>query len=358
MKTVSFNKIRLLGLSLFLSISLLHAQTEKRSINKSFPITADGKVSIDNSYGNVKLNNWDKNEVVIEVEIKVKANSQERAIEALEDIEINFAVSESAIDVTTVLPEDKKSWWNSWSFFGSNQLDYSINYLVQMPKTVQLNIDNDYGNIYLDETDGATQLNCVYGHIEIGRLNHKQNNIELAYAPNSEIDYVNTARIEADYSGLNIAEAEEIDYDADYSKSTFGRIAVLNFEADYGSLSLNEVNTLIGEADYLTIKVGNLNTKLDLSMDYGSVKVEHVEASTKLLKINADYSGVKLGADPAWDFSYEIKTEYAGFKSDFPLDHKKKIIEGTERYYEGKHLNGTNQLNLNTEYGSIKLIQN
>ena len=54
----------------------------------------------------------------------------------------------------------------------------------------------------------------------------------------------------------------------------------------------------------------------------------------------------------------ELEISLNDFKSDFPLEHKKKSIEGTERYYEGKHLNGTNQLNLNTEYGSIKLIQN
>ena len=93
-------------------------------------------------------------------------------------------------------------------------------------------------------------------------------------------------------------------------------------------------------------------------MDYGSVRVERIETSSKKIEINADYAGIKLGADPDWDFEFTVETEYAGFKTDFPLDYKKKIIESTDRFYQGQHGNGINLLNLNAEYGSIKLTQN
>jgi len=193
-----------------------------------------------------------------------------------------------------------------------------------MPKTARLNIDNEYGNIYLNETDGTTELNCAYGRIDIGRLNHPNNTIEISYAPSSEIDYVNAATI----------------------------------EADYGSLSVEEASAINGEADYLTIKIGSVNNSLDLNMDYGSIRVERIETSTKKIEIRADYTGIKLGADPDWDFAFTVETEYADFKSDFPLDYKKKIIESTDRFYQGQHGNGINQLILNAEYGSIKLTQN
>ena len=227
-----------------------------------------------------------------------------------------------------------------------------------MPKKAQLKIDNEYGNIYLDETDGATHLNCAYGRIDIGQLNHTNNTIEIAYAPSSEIDYVNAATIEADYSGLSIAEAGQLSYEADYTKSSFSLVESINFEADYGSLVIDEASTISGEADYLTIKMGSVNNSLDLNMDYGSIRVERIEASCKKIEISADYAGIKLGADPNWDFTFTVETEFAGFKSDFPLDYKKKIIESTDQFYQGQHGNGMNHLNLNAEYGSIKLIQN
>jgi len=135
-------------------------------------------------------------------------------------------------------------------------------------------------------------------------------------------------------------------------------VAILDFEADYGSLRLDEGNTVIGEADYLTIKIGRLSSKLDLDMDYGSLSVEEIATSTKEVTVQVDYTGIRLGADPDWDFAFTVETEYAGFKTDFPLDYRKKIIESTDRYYQGKHRNGINQLNLSADYGSIKLTQN
>ena len=358
MKTVFYKHYPLLTLCLFLCIQLMSAQTVERKITKNFPLSPNGKLAIDNSYGTVKLNSWDKDEVAIEVIIKVNASSEERAEDALENIEIDFDASADLVRATTLLEKNKTSWWSGWSFFGVKRLDYSINYLVQMPKTAALDIENDYGNIYLDETDGATQLSCAYGRLEVGKLNHTRNEIEIAYAPNSEIEFVNEAVIEADYSGLKIDQANKIEYDADYSKSSFGLVAILDFEADYGSLRLDEGNILIGEADYLTIKIGRLSSKLDLDMDYGSLSVEEIATSTKEVTVQADYTGIRLGADPDWDFAFTIETEYAGFKTDFPLDYRKKIIESTDRYYQGKHRNGINQLNLSADYGSIKLTQN
>jgi len=358
MRTVFYKPYRLFLLSCFLCISLVNAQTLERNITKNFPLTPNGEIKIDNAYGNVKLNSWDKEEVLIEVSIKVKSKNQERAEEALENIDVEFEVAKNSIQATTLLPDSNRSWWKNWTLFGATQLDYSINYLVQMPKTARLNIENEYGNIYLNETDGTTQLNCAYGRIDIGRLNHANNTIDISYAPSSEIDYVNAATIEADYSGLSIAEAGQLSYEADYTKSSFSLVESINFEADYGSISIEEATTINGEADYLTIKIGSVNNSLDLNMDYGSIRVERIEASCKKIEINADYAGIKLGADPDWDFAFTIETEYAGFKSDFPLDYKKKIIESTDRFYQGQRGNGLNQLNLNAEYGSIKLIQN
>ena len=358
MKTVFYKPYRLLLLSFFLHLSFVNAQSFERNITKNFPLTPNGEIVIDNAYGNVKLNSWDKEEVLIEVIIKVKSNNQERAEEVLENIDVEFDVAKNSIRATTLLPDSNRSWWKNWTLFGSTQLDYSINYLVQMPKKAQLKIDNEYGNIYLDETDGATHLNCAYGRIDIGQLNHPNNTIEIAYAPSSEIDYVNAATIEADYSGLSIAEAGQLSYEADYTKSSFSLVESINFEADYGSLVIDEASTISGEADYLTIKMGSVNNSLDLNMDYGSIRVERIEASCKKIEISADYAGIKLGADPDWDFAFTVETEYAGFKSDFPLDYKKKIIESTDRFYQGQYGNGINQLNLNAEYGSIKLIQN
>ena len=93
MRTVFFKPYHLFVLCFLLSFPTLKAQNLERNITKNFSLTPNGEIIIDNAYGNVKLNSWDKDEVLIEVTIKVKSKNQERAEEALEDINVSFDVT-------------------------------------------------------------------------------------------------------------------------------------------------------------------------------------------------------------------------------------------------------------------------
>ncbi len=72
MKT-NYYKTVLYSLLLCLFISLYgNAQEAERVINKNFPLVSNGTLSLSNSYGNLTLNHWDKEEVSIQVNILVK----------------------------------------------------------------------------------------------------------------------------------------------------------------------------------------------------------------------------------------------------------------------------------------------
>ena len=358
MKTNYFNIVPY-SLLLLLFISLHgNAQEAERVIHKSFPLLTNGTVSLSNSYGNLSLNHWDKAEVEIQVNIIVKGGNQERAEELLESISVDFEATNSSVSARTRLPNETNSWWKNWSFWGKNGVDYSIDYTVQLPLSAQVNLSNSYGSIFIDELDGKAIIRCSYGKLVAEKLHNQANKIDLQYSPGSSIEHFNAGEIEMDYSGITIETAERISLDADYSKCSFEHIDELDFEADYGSLSVGEITSLKGDADYLSIKVGSLSRALDVNMDYGGLKVEHILGSTEKVDITSDYSGIALGADPDWAFSFTIETEYAGFKTDFPLNYRKKIIESSDRYYEGNHQNGNNTLTISADYGAVKLNQN
>ncbi len=335
-----------------------NAQKAERIINKSYPLESEGILSLSNSYGNMTLNQWDKEEVKIQITVTVEGGSQDRAEELLKNITFDFEASPSLVSVKTQLPHQTGSWWKNWSLFGSKSIDYSIDYVVQHPKSANVNLSNSYGSIYTDELDGKASIRCSYGKLVAERMNHEDNQIDLQYSPGSTIDYFKSGTIEIDYSGISIETAETISLDADYSKCIFERLNDLDFEADYGSLRIGEISVLKGDADYVAIKVGSLSKALKLNMDYGGLTIENIQSSTENIDITSDYSGINLGADPDWAFNFSVKTEYAGFKTDFPLDYRKKIIESTDRYYEGNHKNGSNELKISADYGAVKLNQN
>ena len=74
MKMKFFKLHRYFGILLIIILCATsgNAQKTERTIEKTFPINPDGKLTLDNSYGNLTLNQWDKNEVHIRVNISVE----------------------------------------------------------------------------------------------------------------------------------------------------------------------------------------------------------------------------------------------------------------------------------------------
>lgn len=358
MKIASFKVRTLLVGLLFHLLLFAHAQEAERSINRSFPLNANGKIMIDNSYGAVKLNSWNKNEVNIQVTIMVDAGNEKKSSDILTDITIDLTSDPSLVKAITRLPHQNRSWWKSWGILGYGRVDYTIDYLVQFPKSAAIEIINRYGSIYLDEIDGKADLNCAYGKIDLGELNHKDNKIKIQYASKSHIAFISGGTIAADYSSLQIDQAQTLTYDADYTKSYIKNISSFGFNADYGSLTIEDAQAVRGNADYLTLSIGTIGQALELNMDYGGLEVDLIQASTEYVSLETDYVGIKLGADPNWTFAFLIDTNYADFKTDIDLDYSKKIIKNTSGTYQGIYQKGNHQLNISSDYGGIKLYQN
>src|SRR5277367_3340184 len=61
---------------------------KKHTISKSYTVGPDDRLSIENSFGNVIITTWDKNEIQVEVEIGVNAPSEEKAQQMMDVISV------------------------------------------------------------------------------------------------------------------------------------------------------------------------------------------------------------------------------------------------------------------------------
>src|SRR6202000_1648139 len=60
----------------------------QKLINKSYDVTADDKLSIDNQFGNVVVSTWDKPQITVDIEVSARASSDERAQEMMNKIDV------------------------------------------------------------------------------------------------------------------------------------------------------------------------------------------------------------------------------------------------------------------------------
>ncbi|WP_417886202.1 hypothetical protein [Zunongwangia sp.] len=351
-------KFLLLGILIptlsFGNTNLNNRHTREKKITKEFNVDNFGYLDIDNSYGNVDISTWDENRIVIQVLIKVSGNNLDNVLDKLDNIEINFNQDGNRVTAHTNFEKQNKGWWNSL-FSSSSNANREVNYIIKMPVKHNLVIDNDYGAIYIDRIEGSTDISCDYGKIDIGELRGKKNILNFDYTRNSHFGYIENAEIDADYSEFSIEEAKTLSIKADYSNSEVLKVVNLNFSCDYGSFYVEKVKNLEANGDYLTTKIGRVFTTLNLSQDYGSIRIDKLIKGTTRVKIDSDYAGIRLGYDSEMDFKFNIKTSYGNISGTEDLTSLKNHQENTSKeisgYYGKKE--SSNLINISTSYGNV-----
>lgn len=326
--------------------------TKEKKIKKEYTVNPDARLKINNSYGNVNVVSWEENRVVIEVFIKTNGNNEDRVQEKLDEIDVDFEGNASFVSATTELNKGSGSWWKSWK---DSNVNREIRYEVKVPVTIDVDINNDYGDIYINKIRGNAKINCDYGKLILGELLGDNNTLNFDYTNNATIEYMKSGRITADYSSFTLDKAGNIELNADHTKSEFGEVKSLNYVCDYGKLQANATGTLIGRGDHLTTTIGTVQGDINLNTNYGSVRIGELASNAGDVVIQSDYTGIKLGYHRDYNFTFNISLEYSGLSGQDDLEFTKKRVESRDKYYEGFYGSSSSQnnININSEYGGV-----
>jgi hypothetical protein len=127
---------RLLIISIFLLpwMTLL-AQDFTKTYQENYDVDKGANLVIQNKFGNIQCQAWDQSNVAITVTVKVDASSQERANKVFDKISVDLSGDHTKVQgVTTV--------------GNMNNADFSIDYEVRMPKWINIDLDNQFGETW------------------------------------------------------------------------------------------------------------------------------------------------------------------------------------------------------------------
>ncbi|MGB3607412.1 hypothetical protein [Psychroserpens sp.] len=331
---------------------------KEKTIKKDFEVSSNATLKVDNSYGNINITTYEGSTISIEVRIKTNGNDLEDVQEKLNDITVDFSASSSQVSAKTIFSKNKsKSWWN-WG--KNNNVNMEINYIIKMPITNNVYLDNDYGSIDLDKLLGRAEINCDYGKITTKELMADNNAISFDYSNNSYFEYINSGSINADYSSYTVGKTKNLIINADYTKSEIEVAENIKYVCDYGSMKINNANNVEGNGDYLTLRLGTIYNNVELNADYGSIKIENMAANAGNIDIKSNYNGITIGYNTGYNFNFDINLEYAALRDANDFEFTRKRIESTDKYYQGYHGNSTsgNSIRIRSEYGSVTFKKN
>ncbi|MFT7066961.1 MAG: hypothetical protein ACJAUO_002548, partial [Sediminicola sp.] len=188
----------------------------------------------------------------------------------------------------------------------------------------------------------------------------RNNELNFDYTSKSSIGYINSGKISADYSGFTIDKAGDLVIKADYTNVTVAKMDNLQYSNDYGSIDIGEANNVQGNGDYINIKLGIIHGNLDISADYGSLKVKELAADAGNVRIKSDYMGITIGYNPQYYFDFEINAEYAGVSGKENFEITISTEKPNQKYYKGYFgkSNSGNNVSIGSEYGSISFNKN
>lgn len=328
--------------------------TKTKTINKEFTISNGGQVMLNNKYGSIDIETSNTDKVSLKIIITTSGNKESDVEEKLKTIDIEFEDSNSMVSAQTVFAKHKKSW--SW-FSYNTKSSMDIRYIVKMPKSCDLTLNMDYGDVTIDNIDGDCNIDCDYGKIYLGNLNGKNNDINLDYSRGSSIEYINEGRINIDYSSIDIEKANIIDLNSDYSDTKIDRIDKLDFNCDYGNIAVDQANYINGNSDYVNLKFGLVKDKLTIDADYGRLKVERMGPNFSSVDIDTEYTGVRVGVDSDSSFELIAVSRYSGISVPDGFDYVRQIEKSSKNYIEGTYNGSKGKMNITSQYGSVKIYK-
>lgn len=201
-----------------------------KKFSKSFKLSASDQLAIENKFGKVHINTWDKPEATVDVVMIARASSDSRAQDMLDRISI--LVNES--NGSEILVKTQMDNMGNW---GGNKQSFEINYTVNMPRNNPLRVKNSFGDTYVADFNGRADLQSSYGSLKTERLNHTDNYVKVSFG-NGRIAYCKGGEIKVSYSNLEIADGANLTIESSFSELEVRNLQSARVKAKYGSVDL------------------------------------------------------------------------------------------------------------------------
>jgi hypothetical protein len=341
-------------------IPLLFSQTKVvREVHESYSINKETELAITNKYGNIDIRNWDKQQVDVKVQIVVEELSEKKIEEILKAIKIEYGKEGEKIYFKTSYDDDLSK--NIFSF-GNGGKQFEVNYIVNMPHSLLVHLNNKYGNIFIDKLSSPSKVELKYGNLKANDLKSENKDpmtqLVLGYSEGN-IEVCSWLKIITKYSKINIEESKALIVVSKYSKINVERGSSIVTESKYDEYRVGTIANFVTDASYTNFRFRSIGKKLQSESNYSDFKISFMPASFEKIKIVNKYGSYKIGVEQ--NASYHIKgySKYGNIVIP-DIGRINRIQENTELTLEGLVGDNSNtdaKVIIESKYGTIKLIE-
>ncbi|MBL7112958.1 MAG: hypothetical protein ISS19_13555 [Bacteroidales bacterium] len=355
MKTQKFKILALVSLLSLLLMPLARAQDEvTKEFHESYSADNSTKLVIENMYGNIDIKDWDQNQVKIDVIVKVKHSNGEKADKILSFIDV--VISESGNEIKAVTNFDDK-----FRNLRNDNSEISVDYSVQMPAEISIDISNKYGNVFISEVTGHAVVTVKYGNLQANRIMRGKekplSEVNLKYTDAASIEEADWLKVNMKYAHLNIDKVKALVLVSGYSEVSVDEASSIVSEAAYDEYRFGSLDNFVTTMKYSNVKIEEVADELNCETKYSDFKVGYMPAGFESVKINNEYGSFKIGIDEGASYKLDGEASYAKI-SYHETGKVSRISENNSMTVSGTVGNDSNTksfVKVITKYGSVQL---
>jgi hypothetical protein len=293
---------------------------KKKTISKTYDVTKDDKLSIENSFGNVVIATWDKNQIKVDIEIGTTAGSEEKAQEMMDEIQVRDSRDGKTIAFKTDVGDIGDHGYNKKHNRNESHVNrdgdddgdrkFYIDYKVYMPASNPLEIENSFGKTTVPDFNGQVNLTSKFGGLTAGKL----------------------------------ANVDEIDVE-------FGT-------ADIGPVHNGDITFKFNSKSHIVSVSGDVKIKSEFS---GDVKF-NVDDNINELTVYESYSTIKMAVTKALSANFSIHTSFGNFRNstDFTIKEDRDEDDDNgphfDKDFSGKAGDGKAKIKIKSSFGTVRLL--
>ncbi len=191
------------------ALASIPAVGQVREVTERLDLDRNGRVSIENHKGSIRVSTWSRSEVDIRAEIEAGGNSR-REREWVEETEIRIDGNGRSVRIKT----DYRSFQNRSFWGGSGGNIPYVHYIIRIPESAELEISDHKSEITVTGVGGELRLDTHKGTVEVEdqsgpvTLETHKGNVRVEFS-----DFPDNSRFETHKGDIEIVLHEQSEFD-------------------------------------------------------------------------------------------------------------------------------------------------
>lgn len=289
-------KLLWLALLLVVSTSVTAQDNVSKKITKTYAMTNAGKLHMENKYGNININGWDKDEVSIEIAITVNHRKKENAQELLKRIQPITKESDNFVSLGYEIIEKGSGFFanlfdkaNPFDFDRSNiQIDFTVN----MPKKAELKVTNTFGDVLIEDWSGKLRALVEHGDVWISE-NLNKADITMRYGK-LRVKNISYASVDIKNGEIDMGNSKSLRLHSSGSDIALDVITSLEIYSNKDDIGIEEISTMFGNLKFTTLELKRLTKDVDMTLRVADFRVAEIANPTADIAIEQESSEISL----------------------------------------------------------------